>query len=80
MVQTPSFGIWQPIENSPPGIQTIPAGAFLGAGAEFGMVAANGEALVLVSDASVAHAGFATQRLIAMAPNNEKIIRLGFIR
>src|SRR5215470_3470358 len=33
-----------PIENSPPGIQTIPAGAGAGAGAAFGMVGANAAA------------------------------------
>ena len=33
----------QPIENSPPGIHTIPAGAFLGAGVGLGIVGAKGE-------------------------------------
>src|SRR5271165_6678340 len=38
MVQTPSDGALQPIENSPPGIHTMPSGAFLGAGVCLGIV------------------------------------------
>ena len=33
------------MENSPPGIHTMPAGAFVGAGAVLGTVGANGEVL-----------------------------------
>jgi len=41
----PSDGVVQPMENSPPGIHTMPAGAFVGAGAVLGTVGANGEVL-----------------------------------
>jgi len=36
-----SSGAAAPIENSPPGIQTMPSGAWPGAGVLFGIVGAN---------------------------------------
>src|SRR5271169_2518177 len=39
----PSLGTVQPIENSPPGIHTMPAGAGLGTGVWLGRVGANGD-------------------------------------
>ena len=44
MVQTPSDGTTQPIENSPPGIHTMPSGAGPRAGVLFGTVGAKGDA------------------------------------
>src|SRR6266568_6774717 len=38
-----------PIENSPPGIHTIPSGAGVGAGPLFGMVGAKGDAAAVCS-------------------------------
>jgi hypothetical protein len=38
MLQRDSLSSRLPIENSPPGIQTIPAGAGAGAGVAFGIV------------------------------------------
>src|SRR5450631_443455 len=64
-VQMPSFGVWQPIENSPPGIHTMPGGAFVGAGAGLGMVGANGEALVAGATTSAADAGALQPRTAA---------------
>src|ERR1700746_2456595 len=46
MVQTPSDGTWQPMENSPPGIHTIPFGALGGGGVWLGTVGAKCELLV----------------------------------
>lgn len=42
-VQKPVDGSLQPIENSPPGIQAMPVGAFLGAGVLLGIVAAKSD-------------------------------------
>ena len=38
MVQTPCDGALHPMENSPPGIHTMPSGAFAGAGVLLGTV------------------------------------------
>jgi hypothetical protein len=43
MVQAPSDGARQPIENSPPGIHTMPDGAFVGEGVGLGIVGAKGK-------------------------------------
>ena len=43
MVQKPVDGSLQPIENSPPGIQTMPFGALLGTGSLLGTVGAKAE-------------------------------------
>jgi hypothetical protein len=46
IVQTPSDGSVQPIENSPPEIHTIPSNAFVGGGVLLGTVGAKVEPFV----------------------------------
>jgi hypothetical protein len=48
MLQRDSLSRGLPIENSPPGIQTIPGGAFAGAGVEFGIVGSKDRAVTVV--------------------------------
>ena len=56
ILQRESLSTGLPIENSPPGIQTIPAGAAPGGSAGFGIVAAKAAETAYVSD-STAGAG-----------------------
>lgn len=62
-----------PIENSPPGIQTIPVGACLGAGAVFGTVGP--KPLVAVADEGVAAA---PDELLVVAPGLALTVSTGF--
>src|SRR5450432_3298138 len=87
MVQKPDDGAMQPMENSPPGIHTMPSGALAGAGVMLGTVAANGEALVAGATASAATAVeiFAAWGLACrshpqkmMAPSKTKMVWFGF--
>ena len=64
MVQTPSDGTWQPMD-SPPGIHTIPFGAFDGSGVWLGTVGAKAE--VLVSGATTSPATACESRAAFMA-------------
>jgi len=50
MLQRDSLSTGLPIENSPPGIHTIPAGTVPGAGVEFGTVGAKADETAEVSD------------------------------
>src|ERR1019366_2112837 len=54
MVQTPSEGARPPIENSPPGIHTMPAGAVVGAGIGLGIVGAKAGAAGLAGSSCAA--------------------------
>src|SRR5215471_8522262 len=47
MLQSDSLSTGLPIENSPPGIQTIPGGPAVGAGVIFGIVDAKDDAITV---------------------------------
>jgi hypothetical protein len=57
MVQKPVDGTLQPIENSPPGIQTMPFGALFGTGISLGIVGAKVDPPVVDAPSSAAAAG-----------------------
>ena len=80
MVQTPSDRTLQPNENSPPGIHTIPSGAFVGGGARFGTVGAKVEAFVTGTTSPAATAGEGQPALIASAPRRQRVIWLTFMQ
>ena len=69
--QTPPDGARQPIENSPPGIHTIPAGAFLGAGVGFGIVGAKGET---AAPAAIVWPATATAFVAPVAGDDQSIV------
>jgi len=76
IVQKPDDGVMQPMENSPPGIHTMPSGAFVGAGVLLGIVGAKGEAVV-VATSSAATAVEITPALKIIAPSKGKRIWFG---
>jgi hypothetical protein len=57
MLQRESLSTGLPIENSPPGIQTMPAGAAPGAGVGFGIVRAKEDAVAVTVDSSASEGG-----------------------
>jgi hypothetical protein len=71
MVQTPSEGARQPIENSPPGIHTMPGGAFLGAGVGLGIVGAKGET---AAPAGIVWPATATELVAHMAGDDQRVV------
>jgi hypothetical protein len=79
MVQTPSDGTLQPIENSPPGIHTIPSGPFVGGGVLLGTVGAKVEAFVTGTTSSAATAGEDQPAFMANAARRQRLIWLAFI-
>src|SRR5882757_9107025 len=71
MVQMPSLGAVQPMENSPPGIHAMPDGALVGAEVLLAMVGANGEAALV----SVPAAAGRLQPTTAMMPSHIHVLR-----
>ena len=57
MVQKPVDGTLQPIENSPPGIQTMPFGPLFGTGILLGIVAAKADPAMVGAVSSAETAG-----------------------
>jgi len=70
MVQTPSDGTLQPIENSPPGIHTMPSGAFVGGGVLLGIVGAKADPPMVGAPSSEETAG---ESLAVLKTNNVSV-------
>lgn len=63
MLQRDSLSSGLPMENSPPGIQTMPAGAGTGAGSVFGIVRAKDDETDVTVDTSASEAGALSRAL-----------------
>ncbi len=69
MLQRDSLSTGLPIENSPPGIQTIPAGAGRRAGSVFGTVGAKDEEAAEIVDACQ----FEDEATSAASPRDQEV-------
>src|SRR5260370_34340484 len=82
-VQYPVDGSLQPIENSPPGIQTIPLGALLGTGSLLGTVGANADPPIAGAPSSAEMAGESHTTLTTTSvnvPNKEGAVMWAFVK
>jgi hypothetical protein len=73
----------QPIENSPPGIQTMPSGVSIGAGILLGIVGANADPPMVDSPSSAETAAERDALLKTnnmTVPNNTGAVRWNFIK
>jgi hypothetical protein len=82
-VQKPADGSLQPIENSPPGIQTMPLGALLGTGSLLGTVGAKADPPMAGAPSSAEMAGesHATLKTTSVnVPNKKAAGRRAFVK
>jgi hypothetical protein len=82
-VQKPVDGSLQPIENSPPGIQTIPFGALLGTGPLLGIVGAKADPVIPGAPSSAEIAGESHAMLKTTSvnvPNKKGAVMWAFVK
>ena len=83
MVQKPVDGSLQPIENSPPGIHTMPSGALLGRGSWLGTVGAKADPPFARARSSAEAAGesHATLKTTSVnVPNKKGTVKCAFVK
>src|SRR5580700_4759011 len=83
VVQKPVDGSLQPIENSPPGIQTMPSGPLLGMGSLLGTVGPKADPPIAgtPSSAELAGASHATLKTTSVnVPNKQGVVMWVFIK
>jgi hypothetical protein len=82
-VQNPADGSLQPIENSPPGIQTMPLGVLLGGGSWLGTVGAKADPPMAGALSSAEKAGerYATLKTTSVnIPNRKGVVMWAFVK